>query len=159
MASPEYQRNWYSQHRDEHAARGKQRYQDHKEEVLTAGKKQYRENREYSLARSKAYGLANPERRLLIRAKCNAKRKGVPFNLCVDDIQIPEFCPVLGLKLVVSVSGKSDASPSLDRIIPALGYVRGNVIVVSWRANELKSDATAEELRKIADFYQHIRCS
>jgi len=156
MASPEYQHEWYLQHRDEHLARRKKNYQDHKERDLARAKERYYESREYKSAHNKAYALMHPKKRLLIRAKCNAKRRGVPFNLSLDDIQIPAVCPVLGLKLAMSISGRSAASPSLDRIIPALGYVRGNVIVVSWRANELKSDATPEELRKIADFYQSI---
>ncbi|WP_145960516.1 hypothetical protein [Novosphingobium meiothermophilum] len=48
-------------------------------------------------------------------------------------------------------------SPSLDRIEPELGYVPGNTIVISNRANRLKSDATIDELRAIASFYATFR--
>ena len=46
----------------------------------------------------------------------------------------------------------TDASPSVDRIRGELGYVRGNICVISWRANKLKADATAEELEAIAAY-------
>jgi hypothetical protein len=46
-----------------------------------------------------------------------------------------------------------DASPELDRIVPSLGYVKGNVLVVSRRANRIKTDATVEELQQVASFY------
>jgi hypothetical protein len=42
-----------------------------------------------------------------------------------------------------------DNSPSLDRIDTSKGYVKGNVWVISWRANKLKSDATLAELESI----------
>lgn len=156
MATAAYQHEWYLRHKDAHVVRGKQRYQEHKAEISTIGKRQYWKNREYNLARNKVWRQAHVAQRLLTAAKSRAKRLGLPFDLCLEDIQIPEFCPVLGLKLAVSISGKSDSSPSLDRIIPALGYARGNVLVISWRANQIKSDATPLELRKIADFYQTL---
>lgn len=42
-----------------------------------------------------------------------------------------------------------DSAPSIDRIIGEFGYVKGNVSVISHRANKLKSDATLEEMRLI----------
>ena len=90
---------------------------------------------------------------LIGRAKIRAKRRGVPFSPLVDDITIPEFCPVLGIKLAAVGRSRNDpAAPSLDRIIPELGYVRGNVRVISNRANSLKSNATADELIRVANW-------
>lgn len=92
------------------------------------------------------------ERLIVYRAKCRAKAVGVPFDLHRDDIVIPPTCPVLGLTLTY-LGGKGRGyhpdSPSLDRIIPALGYTRGNVRVISARANLLKSNATVEELERV----------
>ena len=48
--------------------------------------------------------------------------------------------------------GTSPASPSLDQIVPGLGYVKGNVQVISHRANTLKSDGTLEEFKKLVIF-------
>lgn len=117
-----------------------------------------------------AYRAANPERtaaiafrshhrdpvkKLLTLAKGRAKKKGLVFSLQYEDIHIPERCPVLGILLVIGGNGAGfqDASPTLDRVDNRQGYIPGNVLVVSWRANRLKCDATKEELRAIADFY------
>lgn len=94
------------------------------------------------------------------RAKRVAKEKGLPFDLVHDAIEAPEFCPVLGLKLVYGYAkgtGCQDTSPSLDRIIPHLGYVIGNVRVISHRANTLKSNCTdPAELRAVADDLERL---
>lgn len=89
---------------------------------------------------------------MLGNAKQRAARDGVPFDLKVADVVIPEFCPVLGLRIASSRGRPSDASPSLDKLRPELGYVRGNVSVISNRANRIKMNATAAELRRIADW-------
>ncbi|MGE3333610.1 MAG: hypothetical protein AB7I36_08200 [Rhodospirillaceae bacterium] len=69
------------------------------------------------------------------------------------DIVIPKTCPVLGIDIRLSNGGFNDNSPTLDRVDNALGYVPGNVVVVSWRANRIKCDAAIDELRKIVEFY------
>ena len=86
------------------------------------------------------------------RAKARAKKQGLQFSLDLSDIAIPEFCPILGLRLEQSsTQGSSSSSPSLDRIFPERGYVKGNVRIISQKANRIKNDATAEELGKILD--------
>lgn len=92
-------------------------------------------------------------------AKKAAKLKKVPFNLVIADIVIPKTCPVLGVELVRGVGVRENNSPSLDRIIPALGYVRGNVMVISWRANRIKADASVRELDMIASFYRKLEAN
>lgn len=87
-------------------------------------------------------------------AKSRAKQRGLPFNLKPSDIVVPKKCPVLGIPLRISKGALTDHSPSLDKIVPRKGYVRGNVIVVSMRVNRIKSDATIKELRLMADFYE-----
>lgn len=92
-------------------------------------------------------------RNLLKWAKDRARRKGLEFDLTVDDISIPNLCPVLKVPLCTNSSRPCGFSPSLDRIDPTKGYIRGNVIVVSYRANRLKSDASLLELLAVASFY------
>ena len=105
--------------------------------------------RAWSKASMKLLRKKKPEQFILTAARHRAKKKGIPFNLICDDIVIPECCPVLGVQLVLGEGICSDNSPSLDRIIPELGYVRGNVKIISRRANRIKNDATPDELYKV----------
>jgi hypothetical protein len=99
---------------------------------------------------------SDPRRRLVTLARWRAKRDGVPCTITHTDFDYPRFCPALGLPLQVGQGRLTDNSPTLDRIIPERGYVPGNVIVVSWRCNKLKSDASPGELRRIASFYTQL---
>lgn len=92
------------------------------------------------------------EKKMLNRAKERAKKSNVPFSITEKDIVIPEYCPIMGIKLEHhrGRSGAYKNSPSLDRIIPEKGYVPGNVRVVSQLANQCKGNATPEEMMKFA---------
>jgi hypothetical protein len=93
------------------------------------------------------------EKDLLSSCKYRAKKKDLPFNLDLEDVRLPKVCPVFGCKF--DWTGKvSDASPSLDRIIPELGYVKGNVCIISHKANRIKNNATIEELGKVWGWLQ-----
>ncbi len=96
--------------------------------------------------------------RMLDGARRRAAKKGIPFSITRADLPIPDQCPVLGLILKPSRdgAGRNDNAPSIDRIRPELGYVPGNVVVVSWRANQLKLDGTAQEFRRIANWLQYM---
>ena len=50
----------------------------------------------------------------------------------------------------------TDNSPSLDRIVPELGYIPSNVVVISYKANAIKRNATPQEIRRVADFYERL---
>jgi hypothetical protein len=66
------------------------------------------------------------------------------------DIDVPTHCPVLGVRLRRGTSkGDTATSPTIDRLVPALGYVAGNIRVISGRANRIKADGTAAELRAL----------
>lgn len=93
---------------------------------------------------------ANPQRYMLKNATMRAKQLGLVCTITEKDITIPVFCPLLNLELKRGVGKQHAASPSIDRIKPELGYVPGNVWVISHRANELKRDATVQELQMLA---------
>lgn len=93
---------------------------------------------------------------MLRRVKFRAKERGLEFNLDESDIVIPEHCPVLGLKLEVAEGDKKDNSPSVDRIDNSKGYVKGNIHIISWKANRIKSNATVKELMKIALYFKQL---
>lgn len=101
---------------------------------------------------------ANPARYLWRGAKSRARRSGVAFDILPEDITIPTHCPVFGIPLTICDGRQTDGSPSLDRIRSTEGYVKNNIEVISWKANRLKGNATAEELRRLADYYgQEVR--
>ena len=94
---------------------------------------------------------------MLVNARTRARHAGVPFELTEEDVEIPHVCPVLGMLLQPGRGrrGPTEASPTLDRIAPSLGYV----VVVSWRANRLKSNATMTELETIVRWYREAERS
>jgi hypothetical protein len=95
-------------------------------------------------------------KQMLTNAKARAKHFVLPFSITREDIIVPEFCPILGHKLQVR-GGRT--APSLDRIVPALGYVPGNIQVISHMANTMKSDATLEEMIHLGKWAQEqIKC-
>ena len=81
-----------------------------------------------------------------------ARDKGLPFNLEPIDLMLPEMCPVLGIKLVNNRGKAKDNSPSVDRMIPSLGYIKGNICIISHRANMLKNSASVAEMEAILNY-------
>ena len=125
-------------------------YRENNREKELKRKKLYRENnREKVLESHKLYYENNREKCLLQKARQRARKKSLPFSLTEEDIVIPDTCPVLGIQLFSGEGVMCDNSPNLDRIIPEKGYVPGNVRVISQRANRIKSNATAEEIRLV----------
>jgi hypothetical protein len=97
------------------------------------------------------------QKNLLRWARGRAELKGVAFQLTVEDVKIPEFCPVLGIPLRHGVGKPCDNSPTIDRIVPEVGYVPGNILIISYRANRIKNNASFWEMRMMVEFYEeHI---
>jgi hypothetical protein len=83
-----------------------------------------------------------------VRYRC--KRDGIPFDITPADIIIPERCPLLPeIKLARGHGVLQPCSPSLDRLDPTKGYVRGNIWVISYRANAIKQNASLQELETL----------
>ena len=108
---------------------------------------------------SAKYYAADPRRLLLTKAKVRAKEYGLPITIVLNDIVIPTHCPVLGIKLEPGVGTPHGASPTIDRFKPELGYIPGNITVVSARANTLKGTGTLEEHEKIAAWMRRMTVS
>lgn len=112
-----------------------------------AANKRWREK--HNIAERERHRDVPIERKLLYQAKHRARKDGVPFALALSDIVIPTHCPVLGIPLSCGNGTATYGSPTLDRFHPALGYVPGNVTVISFRANTLKNDASLAEMELI----------
>ena len=96
---------------------------------------------------------------LLNQVKASAKRRGIPVDLTVADLgemSFPITCPILNIPLKFNTGRPQDNSYSLDRIDSTKGYTVDNIVVVSYRANKIKSNATLEELKGIVEFYDEI---
>jgi len=107
----------------------------------------------YAKARKdKTQRLATKRTTMLSSARKRSIRFSVPFDLSLEDIIIPTECPILGFLMPNDNTSIGYNSPTLDRLIPSKGYVKGNVEVISMRANMIKSNATHEEIQKVADW-------
>lgn len=136
-ADPEVRKEWK-----------KKWYVANKDKLKELNKKWREENKEYL----KKYYEENSNIRILYSLKKRAKAKGLEFNLTHEDVVYPDVCPVLQIPLQRNIGGKKSTanSPSVDKIRPELGYVKGNVQVISQKANAMKHNATPEELRMFA---------
>jgi hypothetical protein len=116
--------------------------------------KKWRDSNSHLIKKSR---IKNLKSHLLRGAKLRAQKKNLPFEISIDDIIIPEICPVLGIEIKRSETGiVSPNSASIDRIIPEKGYIKGNIIVVSHRANTIKSNATPEEIIAVGEYYKKL---
>jgi len=132
----------------------------HRDEIRLKNKAYYAANPEkYAEQRRRARDaiLKDPKKwlqRALSNAKGRAKKKGAPFDISVEDIFFPSICPFTFLPFVFCPGTKEPhpQSPSLDRIKPERGYVRGNVRVISFHANAVKSNVTDPAIfQRLAD--------
>jgi hypothetical protein len=94
------------------------------------------------------YNKRNPEMKLYRSAKWRAKTDGLEFNIDVSDIAIPATCPILGTPLFFTDGLKTNNTPSLDRVDNTKGYVKGNVRVISVKANTMKGDLALDIMDK-----------
>lgn len=106
----------------------------------------FSKDKEINKLYAKKYYRDNPEKNLFYNAKQRAKKLNLPFNIEVKDIIIPDFCPLLEIPLKIGDGNIKDNSPSLDRIIPDKGYIKGNIIVISSKANVVKNNLTKDSL-------------
>ena len=130
------------------AARYRERHPEKWKAVTAAYRERNRAKKnERNRIASAALRESRPEQFLLYSAKRRAKQGGYAFSITIDDIIVPRVCPILGLTLQVGKGrGNTPNAPTLDKIDPKLGYVPGNVQVISRRANTMKSDASKSEL-------------
>ena len=137
----------------EHKKRTREKHGDKYREIA---KQKAKENVSWFKLVKKKYWQDHPEKYLIYISKSRAKRIGKEFSITEDDISIPEYCPILNIKLgpVSSSIKERDSSPSVDRIDTTKGYIKGNVRVISFRANACKADMTIEDIERL---YLYVR--
>lgn len=148
-----YNAGYYAIKRDEMNLARKERYQKNRSRELQSMKRYRDANKDEINSAEREKHRSNPLANMLSNAKARARRKGIEFSITAGDVVIPEICPALGIPLSVGVGIAADNSPSLDRIDNRYGYVRGNVRVVSFKANTIKNAASIDELKRLVEFY------
>lgn len=149
MATPEQARRYRAKNKEKIKESDKI-YRMKNAKALKERQRQY-----YQLNKEKirADRVEHLEESLLRQARTRAKKFGLEFNIELSDISIPSTCPVLGIPIFRDSTQQTKShSPSIDRIDNSRGYVKGNVAVISFRANTLKSDGTTEDFEKILTY-------
>jgi hypothetical protein len=128
----------------------KQKNKEHIKEYNKQYHKEYHKENYSTEERRKKY-IENIELELFHHAKNRAKRKGLEFNLTKEDILIPKNCPVFDIPL--NFDNKQNV-PTLDRINNNEGYIKGNIQVISAKANRLKNNGSIEEFKRIISYME-----
>jgi len=119
----------------------------------TTARQVYHKDVEASRERERLRIERDPRGKLLSSAKSRAKINNIPFSITKEDITLTTHCPILGLELKVGREGRVEGNSfTLDKVIPDLGYVKGNVMIISNKANRLKSNSTLRELEAIVEY-------
>ena len=108
----------------------------------------YPEYKEKLLEQKRAEVRKHKVKYMLNRVKRKSLKLGYDFNLDLEDIVIPDICPILEVPLEMGNKDNYEYSPSIDRIDNSKGYVKGNIRIISKKANSMKNCATYEELEK-----------
>ncbi len=137
----------------------KEKYVKNKAKYSELRKLSYAKNAKVRRQAAFIYARKHVERVMFNAAKARAKRRGLDFNITIDDIFIPKYCPVLGIELKMGIGYAKEYSPSLDRIDPSKGYIKGNIVVVSYKVNTIKSNATINELEQVLTYYKNLEVS
>lgn len=148
---PEYHREWYQKNKERIRQKRLQEREDKAEYFRQYRASHSEENKAYQREYRKAHEVTVLTT-LVKGARVWAKKKGVPCTITKADINIPEICPVFGLPMYKGEGRAHDMSPSIDEIVPGLGYVPGNFQIISLKANMMKQNATPEQLRQFAEW-------
>jgi hypothetical protein len=85
-------------------------------------------------------------------AKKRAKDKNLEFSITLNDIVLPKKCPILNIQLEFNEGKAKDNSYSIDRINNQKGYIKGNIQIISFKANTIKSNASLQEIKMIYEY-------
>jgi hypothetical protein len=98
-------------------------------------------------------------KKIWLGLKQSASKRNIHFDLTIDELNnftFPITCPIFGMPLVYNRDCPKDNSYSIDRIDSTKGYTIDNIVVISYKANRIKTDATLDELKQIVSFYENL---
>lgn len=151
--------------KEEYMEELRQYKKQHKKELTENAVKQRRKNakqryEKIQKVRTTAEGIQ--DKRVwefhLNHIRTRARKKNIPFDITPKYIAsiAPTHCPIFGFPLQRHSKASQYNSPSIDRIDPSLGYVEGNVLVVSKLANQIKSNASPSQILQVGEFYRTL---
>lgn len=133
----------YKKHREKRVVYMRERYLRRRDEFREKAQKGFQESR-----------LNTPWRTLITSAKGRAKEKGLDFDLTEDWAKAlwTGKCAVSGLDFVLGTRGSGPHiwSPTIDRIVPKLGYIQSNCRFILQAVNAMKGALTDEDMLKVA---------
>lgn len=147
-------RDWYLKNREATSKRSREYYLQNKEQfkLYSTARKQAASNNRLMW---KEYRLA----KMLNSAKYRARQRCLNFNLTMDFLMsiASDNCPVDGLPMDWSVDENKrlqpmPRTPSIDKIVPSLGYVQGNVQIICWQYNSWKRDMSIHDMRILLSY-------
>lgn len=97
-----------------------------------------------------------PEWYLWKNSKGRANRAGIEHTIEIEDIVIPNLCPILQIPLFCSKGQPSPNSPTLDRIDNTKGYIPGNISVISHRANSNKGSMSITDVERLLNYMKRL---
>ena len=146
----DYDREYYQRNKEKIIAYSLRYYANNREKILKdTHEKRTRDG--YSARKYERIRKNKPTSIMFHSAKSRAKESGVPFEIVMADIAIRDVCPIFGIPLRMG-HPLGDDTATLDRFVPELGYVKGNICVISMKANRIKNNATLDDIQKIADW-------
>jgi len=170
-----YKKNYYKNNKDNIKKYKKEYYKEYKNETIEHVKNYYKNNKdnikEYHKVYCKnnkseisdykrMYRKRNVAKALYSSAKSRAKKYGIKFTITIDDIKdiIPVYniCCLLEIKMIINEGKVKYNSFTLDRIDHSKGYVKGNIQVISHKANNSKNNSTISEYDTIVTHYKQI---
>src|ERR1700761_9275380 len=100
---------------------------DRKQYMALYGPEYYRKNR----TKRQLYNMWN-------HCKRRAQQKQISCTITIDDISIPDECPILKIPLIQGDKVVCANSPTVDQIEIGKGYTPDNIQVISSLANRMK---------------------
>jgi hypothetical protein len=169
MYNAEYQKEYRQKNKERIAEYEKEYRQKNKERIAEYDKEYYQKNKESIAEWQKEYDKSRAKPTTEVyryfgdrasKLKTKSRKNKIPYDLDGKYLQsiYPEDgkCPALNVEMKAGSDSDWRLSPSVDRIDPSGGYVRGNVIWISWLANCIKSSATPEQIITVGEFYKQL---
>jgi len=151
----EKRRVYYAANREKILEQQRERKQNMPREKLLAQRSKYQAaHREKQTRRYHATRLWIPWLNAFRGSKQRAKKRNTPFTLTKEwcEARWTGCCELTGIKFILSTKRSPFLfSPSLDQIIPGLGYTPENSRFVLHAINALKGEGTDEQMFEIAN--------